>query len=98
MQCGNNLKQLGLSLLNYESTHKKFPIGFRDTLQTGNMLYDGGWSWVSSVLPFMEQTALYNNLDTRFHPMALAATRLVRIWRLWLSLYRPCAAPRTSRL
>ena len=68
MQCGNNLKQLGLSLLNYESTHKKFPIGFRDTLQTGNMLYDGGWSWASAVLPFMEQTALYNSLDLRFHP------------------------------
>ncbi|MCC6510441.1 MAG: DUF1559 domain-containing protein [Pirellulaceae bacterium] len=68
MQCSNNLKQLGLSLLNYESTHKRFPIGFLDTAATGNLLYDGGWSWASAVLPAMEQTALYNTLDLRFHP------------------------------
>ena len=27
MQCQNNLKQIGLALLNYESTHKQFPSG-----------------------------------------------------------------------
>ena len=27
MQCSNNLKQMGLATLNYESTHKKFPPG-----------------------------------------------------------------------
>ncbi len=68
MQCGNNLKQLGLALLNYESTHKKFPIGFLDTTTTGNLLYDGGWSWAAAVLPFIEQNALYATLDLRFHP------------------------------
>ena len=45
MKCTNNLKQLGLALLNYEGTCKKFPIGFRDTVATNGLFYDGGWSW-----------------------------------------------------
>jgi prepilin-type N-terminal cleavage/methylation domain-containing protein/prepilin-type processing-associated H-X9-DG protein len=68
MQCSNNLKQLGLALLNYESTYQRFPIGFRDTTATGNLLYDGGWSWAAASLPFIEQSALYNSIDLRFHP------------------------------
>ena len=68
MQCSNNLKQIGLALLNYELSHKKFPIGFRDTASTGNLLFDGGWSWAAALLPFIEQNSLYNSLDMRFHP------------------------------
>ncbi len=74
MQCGNNLKQLGLALHNYESTYKRFPIGFRDTTPTNGLLYDGGWSWAAGVLPFIEQTSLYNRLDLRFHPYGTGAT------------------------
>ena len=48
MQCTNNLKQMGLGVLNYELTHKKFPTG------AGG----GGtkWSWSALILPYMEQT------------------------------------------
>ncbi len=64
MSCSNNLKQLGLSLHNYESTHKRFP-----SMQTGSGTIFAGqqrfaMSGVYSLLPFMEQTALYNNLET----------------------------------
>ncbi len=35
MQCSNNLKQMGLATLNYESTHKKFPrVAWRLTGQS----------------------------------------------------------------
>lgn len=46
MQCSNNVKQLGLSLMNYESTYKKFP-------RSHNV--DHQLSWHVSVLPFIEQ-------------------------------------------
>ncbi|MFO1064462.1 MAG: DUF1559 domain-containing protein [Pirellulales bacterium] len=68
MSCSNNLKQLALSLHNYESAYKKFPIGFRDTVATNVLAYDGGWSWAASILPYIEQTAIYNAIDLRYHP------------------------------
>ncbi len=74
MQCSNNLKQLGLANLNYESTHKKFPIGFLDVRQTGNPLKDGGWSWATALLPYIEQSAIYNRFDLNFHPYGTVGT------------------------
>ncbi len=65
MQCGNNVKQLSLALLNYESTFKKFPPGAihakspRAAGGTGNSF---GPSFTGLILPYMEQTALYNQL------------------------------------
>ncbi len=64
MSCSNNLKQLGLSIHNYESTHKRFPA-----MQTGSGTIVAGqqrfaMSGMYSLLPFLEQTALYNNLET----------------------------------
>lgn len=53
MQCSNNLKQLGLACLNYESAYKKLPGG------VGRFGCCWG-TWQIAVLPFMEQTNLYN--------------------------------------
>ncbi len=54
MQCSNNLKQIGLALHNYESSHKKFPVG----------------SWQSNfisplvgILPYLEQGNNYQQWD-----------------------------------
>lgn len=33
MQCSNNLKQIGLSIHNYENAHKRFPNGSVDDLK-----------------------------------------------------------------
>jgi len=54
-QCVNNLKQIGLGLHNYHSTHDKFPMG------SGGAT-DGGWSkWSAQamMLPYIEQQALF---------------------------------------
>jgi prepilin-type N-terminal cleavage/methylation domain-containing protein len=52
-QCKNNLKQIGLALHNYHDTNLKFPAG---------ATWNNGWghSWHVSLLPFTEQTAIYN--------------------------------------
>ncbi len=54
MQCGNNLKQLGLAMLNYESTNKRLPAG----RSPGASL-----SSFASLLPYMEQTNVNNLVD-----------------------------------
>jgi prepilin-type N-terminal cleavage/methylation domain-containing protein/prepilin-type processing-associated H-X9-DG protein len=69
-QCSNNLRQLGLAVHNYESAYKVFPPAGRSY----------GWCIVSGayvgdptvlnlnglvlLLPYIEQTALYNQLNT----------------------------------
>ena len=55
-QCVNNLKQLGLSLHNYHSTHNVVPWGA------------GPWGWNDwsghvMLLPYMEQTTIFNSLN-----------------------------------
>jgi prepilin-type N-terminal cleavage/methylation domain-containing protein len=89
MQCGNNLKQIGLASLNYESAYKRMPIGFSDFLSVTNSSGDGGWSWAARCLPFMEQGPLYESLDFKFHPYGtfstagnrLACTRVIPTFR-----------------
>src|ERR1700756_805334 len=44
-QCTNNLKQLGLGILSFEDTNKKFPVeGLTSQV-----------SWVTQILPYIEQ-------------------------------------------
>ncbi|HEY8502988.1 MAG TPA: DUF1559 domain-containing protein, partial [Gemmataceae bacterium] len=56
MKCGNNLKQLALALHQYHDAHRGLPPGHRSLLNPDGMRYSG---WVLSVLPYVEQAALY---------------------------------------
>jgi hypothetical protein len=51
----NNLKQIGIALQNYHSSHKTFPVGA--ALQEGT-------TWSGFILPFMEEAALADLLAT----------------------------------
>ena len=53
MSCSNNMKQLGLSVHNFESTYKRMP--------PGNDVRFGGPHW--RLLPYLEQQALYDTHD-----------------------------------
>ncbi|MCX7409814.1 MAG: DUF1559 domain-containing protein [Planctomycetales bacterium] len=62
-QCKNNLKQIGLALHNYESTYQRLPPGnFGGGNAAGNCA-DDGLAWTFAILPYMEQSAIYNEID-----------------------------------
>jgi prepilin-type N-terminal cleavage/methylation domain-containing protein/prepilin-type processing-associated H-X9-DG protein len=64
-QCTNNLKQLALAALNYESAHVCFPAGSYsqlDPAKTGSF-YRANFSSFVRLLPFTEQASLYNSVN-----------------------------------
>lgn len=68
-QCKNNLKQIGLAMHNYHDNFGRLPMGYTDTATVTNAATeDGGWSWAAQILPQLDQSALFNQLDFRFHP------------------------------
>lgn len=74
MSCSNNLKQLALAELNHESAFEYFSPASHDL--RWRQALNGGQSWerlsyLTSVLPFMEQSALYNQVA----PFALEGGR-----------------------
>ena len=65
-QCKNNLMQIGIALQNYEAAHRVFPPGTQNV--TGPIVSGEGeayfhMSWLTQILPFMEQTNDYNHID-----------------------------------
>jgi prepilin-type N-terminal cleavage/methylation domain-containing protein/prepilin-type processing-associated H-X9-DG protein len=69
MSCVNNLKQIGLGLLNYEQAIGSFPIGSSANLQTINPnVYAGphGLSAHAQMLPYLELNTIYNSINMCF--------------------------------
>jgi prepilin-type N-terminal cleavage/methylation domain-containing protein len=58
MQCSNNLKQVSLALLNFESVHGEFPPG-----GVTSSTKDYGHSWWMATLPNLEQQNIYDKFD-----------------------------------
>ncbi len=81
MQCSNNIKNISLAIHNYESTYRRLPAG--NTAFNGmnngaqrnngspeavNGFYNGMWSWSAYVLPFMEASPLYDQINFNRRP------------------------------
>ncbi|WP_347246033.1 DUF1559 domain-containing protein [Thermogutta sp.] len=64
-QCTNNLKQIGLALHNYHDSHKRFPSLGQGT-NTGDPATStmGGLSAFVMLLPYLEQTSIYQQFSS----------------------------------
>ncbi|WP_459555687.1 DUF1559 family PulG-like putative transporter [Lacunimicrobium album] len=58
--CKNNLKQLGIALHNYHDTYNTLPPGHVLDPFAGDD--HGHWLWSAMILPFVEQSALYDTV------------------------------------
>ncbi len=70
-QCSNNLKQMGLALMNYESTFGALPPSGESTMFNNALTYPGtqfidGVGWMPRVLPYMDQQNTYNAINFAF--------------------------------
>ena len=73
--CLNNLKQMGVALHSYHSTHRTFPPGFISTVEDPNWRYQTGntrsfpqergpgWSFFALILPYLEQDNLHAQIN-----------------------------------
>jgi prepilin-type N-terminal cleavage/methylation domain-containing protein/prepilin-type processing-associated H-X9-DG protein len=68
-QCVNNLKQIGLALVNYESSFGSFPWGEGPTL-------DHYWGPLALVLPYMEQGPAFNSINFIFGSANVGGPRI----------------------
>jgi len=60
--CLNNMRQIGLALINYESSYTRLPPGWtteNHSVPIGNP----GWGWSAKILPFMEAQNLRDQLN-----------------------------------
>lgn len=95
ISCINNLKQIGLAVQSYHASHEVYPSGSVGALGPVASLPDGPWmSWTTSLLPFMEQRAVFNmiNFDLGSAAIENQTARMVRM----TSLNCPAAAPEES--
>jgi len=73
MACGSNMRQLGLGLLVHHDARRRFPSGALAYLNNGTLVsptgtepgrtaVTGGWGWGTFLLPFIEESGLYDRL------------------------------------
>lgn len=77
--CQNNLRQIGLGILNYESAHRKFPAGKK---WSGHPADPNSFAlaWSAFMLEFLEQQAVHSAINFKLpftHPTNLPATSTV---------------------
>ena len=80
MQCSNHLKQIGLGLHNYHSAFRSLPPGYirypEPTSHADGSVFNNNhrslWAWGAFILPFIEENALFEELQVGQIPLSLA--------------------------
>ena len=57
-QCMNNIRQIGLGVLNHESARRRLPVGTSST-PNGDVLH----TWAAYVLPYIEEASTFAEID-----------------------------------
>ena len=73
-QCTNNLKQIGLGMHNYHATNDRFPMS-----STQGAGHANGHACLTALLPYMEQTAVYNAYNFDLENWHMANTTAVGV-------------------
>lgn len=63
MSCRNNLRQIALAVLNYESSHRCLPASTIVDFRAASTANNGAWGVHGRILQFMEQASLYDRVD-----------------------------------
>jgi prepilin-type N-terminal cleavage/methylation domain-containing protein/prepilin-type processing-associated H-X9-DG protein len=84
--CTNNLKQIGLGLLTYESARSHFPPGYSN---------DNGWMVTTFILPYIEQSTLYDRFDTS-QPMDVSNATILGLIRTVIPTYLCPSSPESN--
>ncbi|TWU29517.1 DUF1559 domain-containing protein [Bythopirellula polymerisocia] len=97
--CQNNLRQIGVALLNYEQQHEALPVGCLEKRISGKNPPGRQLSWIASSLPYLEQSTLFEQLNFAVaydDPQNLNATQTALPVYLCPSTFR--LAPNRSRM
>jgi prepilin-type N-terminal cleavage/methylation domain-containing protein/prepilin-type processing-associated H-X9-DG protein len=77
-QCGNNLRQIGLGMLNFESAHKNPPAGGEGSDPVSRNTTFNTQSLFTYLLPYMERADVYDAIDLNKSYRDLTAGSLPR--------------------
>ena len=67
-QCKNNLKQIGLAIHNYESTHRRFPSSGQGLIPTGYLgQYFDKQATFTHILPYIDQAVVSYQFDFNYY-------------------------------
>jgi prepilin-type N-terminal cleavage/methylation domain-containing protein len=63
MACGNQIKNMGLAVMSYESGRKAYPPGWDARPLSGALPAGTGFAWSAYVLPYLEESAIFSLID-----------------------------------
>ncbi|MCA8987591.1 MAG: DUF1559 domain-containing protein [Planctomycetaceae bacterium] len=77
--CKNNLKQLGLAMHNYHDVYNIFPPAGTIAGFGTNMDQTNAWPWSTKILPYIEESALYDALQPGEGSVPRSATNMANV-------------------